>query len=48
MKYGETEYKQYSIAYLPELKYLDYELINEDVREKARERYKEEIVDKEN
>eukprot|EP00350_Pseudokeronopsis_sp_OXSARD2_P005466 CAMPEP_0170554728 /NCGR_PEP_ID=MMETSP0211-20121228/12605_1 /TAXON_ID=311385 /ORGANISM="Pseudokeronopsis sp., Strain OXSARD2" /LENGTH=146 /DNA_ID=CAMNT_0010864033 /DNA_START=1 /DNA_END=441 /DNA_ORIENTATION=+ len=31
-KYGENEYKQFSIAYLKELKYLDYELINETVR----------------
>jgi hypothetical protein len=33
----------YAIAYLKDLKYLDYELIEEDNREKAREKYKDEI-----
>jgi hypothetical protein len=42
-KYNETEYKQYAIAYLSKLKFLDYELIDEEVREKAREKYKDEI-----
>ena len=46
-KYNEVEYKQYAIAYLKDLKYLDYELIDEEVREKAREKYKDEIQDKE-
>mmetsp|Transcript_21016 Transcript_21016/g.20144 ORF Transcript_21016/g.20144 Transcript_21016/m.20144 type:complete len:96 (+) Transcript_21016:458-745(+) len=45
-KYGENEYKQFSIAYLKELKYLDYELINETVRQKAEDRYKDDIKDK--
>lgn len=42
-KYNEHEYKQYAIAYLKDLKYLDYELIDEETREKAREKYKDEI-----
>ena len=42
-KYNETEYKWYAIAYLKDLKYLDYELIDEEVREKASEKYKDEI-----
>ena len=46
-KYNETEYKQYAIAYLKDLKYLDYELIEDELREKAREKYKDEIQDKE-
>jgi len=45
-KYNEVEYKQYAVAYLKDLKYLDYELIDEDFREKAREKYKDEIQDK--
>ncbi len=47
-KYNEAEYKQYAIAWLKDLKYLDYELIDEEAREKANEKYKEEIADKEN
>jgi len=47
-KYQEAEYKQYAIAWLKDLKYLDYELIDEEAREKANEKYKEEIADKEN
>jgi len=41
-KYNEAEYKQYSIAWLKELKYLDYELIDEEARVNANEKYKEE------
>ena len=44
--YGENEYKQFTIAYLKDLKYLDYELINETVRQKAEDRYKDDIKDK--
>lgn len=47
-KYNEADYKQYAIAWIKDLKYLDYELIDEEAREKANERYKEEIADKEN
>ena len=32
---------------MKDLKYLDYELIDDEVREKAREKYKDEIQDKE-
>ena len=32
---------------MKDLKYLDYELIDEEVRDKAREKYKDEIQDKE-
>ena len=46
-KYNETEYKQYAIAYLKDLKYLDYELIDEELRDKAKEKYKDDIQDKE-
>lgn len=44
---NEFDYKQYSIAYLKDLKYLDYELIEDEIREKANEKYKEEIQEKE-
>lgn len=47
-KYHESDYKLHAIAYLKDLKYLDYELIEEEVREKANEKYKEEIQEKEN
>lgn len=47
-KYNEAEYKQYAIAWLKDLKYLDYELIDEEARVNANEKYKEEIADKEN
>jgi hypothetical protein len=46
-KYGnETEYRQYAIACLRDLKYLDYELIEEDVRNAARDKYKDDINEK--
>ena len=35
------------MAYLKDLKYLDYELIDEEFREKAREKYKDDINDSE-
>lgn len=47
-KYTETEYKQYAMACLKDLKYLDYELIEEDVRSAARDKHKDEINEKEN
>ena len=47
-QHNEHEYKMFAIAYLKELKYLDYELINEEERMNANEKYKEEIADKEN
>ena len=47
-KFQEHEYKLHAIAYLKELKYLDYELVEDETREKANEKYKEEIQEKEN
>ena len=47
-KNTDSDYKLHAIAYLKDLKYLDYELIDDDVREKANEKYKEEIQEKEN
>lgn len=47
-KYNELEYKNYAIAWLENLKYLDYELIDEDMRQAANERHREEITDKAN
>ena len=46
-KNQDADYKLYAIAYLKDLKYLDYELIEDEVREKANEKYKEEILEKE-
>jgi hypothetical protein len=42
-KNKEAEYRQYAIAFLGNLKYLDYELIDEETREKALEKHKEEL-----
>jgi hypothetical protein len=42
-KYKEAEYRQFAIAFLGGLKYLDYELIDEETREKAVEKHKEEL-----
>lgn len=36
----EANYKEYVIAHLPELVYLDFRLIDESAREAAAERYK--------
>ena len=47
-KHNELEYKNYAIAWLDNLKYLDYELIDEDMRQAANERHREEINDKAN
>lgn len=47
-KYNEHEYKLYAIAWLKDLKYLDYELIDEEQRANANDKYKEEIADNEN
>jgi hypothetical protein len=44
-KTKEAEYRQYTIAFLSNLKYLDYELIDDDTREKAYEKYKEDLQD---
>lgn len=42
-KTKESEYRQFAIAFLGNLKYLDYELIDDDTREKALEKHKEEL-----
>jgi Leucine-rich repeat (LRR) protein len=42
-KNKEAEYRQFAIAFLGSLKYLDYELIDEESREKAVEKHKEEL-----
>lgn len=39
------DYKNYSIAYLKHLKYLDYSLITSDQKEKAEDSYKDELVE---
>ncbi len=46
-KTKETEYRQFAIALLGNLKYLDYELIDDETREKAIEKHKEEIQEME-
>ena len=38
-------YKLYVVAFLPQLKYLDYELIDKGLRDKAYEKHEEEIKD---
>ena len=40
---GDKEYKRRIIAYLPRLKYLDYQLIDSEERDKADEEYKTEL-----
>lgn len=42
-KSKEAEYRQRAIAFLSGLKYLDYELIDDETKEKALEKYKEEL-----
>ena len=44
-KSKEAEYRSYSIAFLRTLKYLDYELIDEETRDKADEKNGEEFRD---
>lgn len=39
------DYKNYSVAYLKHLKYLDYSLITSDQKEKAEDSYKDELVE---
>lgn len=46
-KSKEAEYRQFAIAFLGNLKYLDYELIDEETREKALEKHKEELQEQE-
>lgn len=40
------EYKKFAIAFLRNLKYLDYDLIDEDLRKQAEEKYKDQYNDK--
>lgn len=47
-KNKEAEYRQFAIAFLQNLKYLDYELIDDETREKAIEKHKEEYQELEN
>lgn len=47
-KHNDKEYKSYIIAYLKDLKYLDYKLISEQDRNNAREEHKEEMQDVDN
>lgn len=47
-KTKEAEYRQFAIAFLSNLKYLDYELIDDEAREKAIEKHKEELQEFEN
>ena len=44
----DKDYKKYTIAYLKNLKYLDYELIEDKEREVAQDEHKEEMADVEN
>ena len=41
-KLKEAEYRYYAIAFLRKLKYLDYELIDEETRNNAQEKHREE------
>lgn len=42
-KHKEAEYRYYAIAFLKKLKYLDYELIDEETRNNAIEKHREEF-----
>lgn len=42
-KHKEAEYRYYAIAFLKKLKYLDYELIDEETRNNASEKHREEF-----
>ena len=44
-KAKEAEYRQFSIAFLKTLHYLDYELIDEETRSNAIEKYKEDLTE---
>lgn len=47
-KHSDKNYKRYAIAYLKNLQYLDYELIDNEERIAAKDEYKEEMADAEN
>jgi len=42
----KDDYEQFAVAFLKNLKYLDYELIEEDKRTAANEKYKDAQTDK--
>ena len=46
-KTKDQEYKLYAIAFLSKLKYLDYELIDDEARTKAIEKHREEFNEQE-
>jgi hypothetical protein len=46
-KTKEAEYKNYAIAFLKKLKYLDYELIDDETRNYATEKHREEFNEQE-
>lgn len=46
-KLKEAEYKNYAIAFLKKLKYLDYELIDDETRNTATEKHREEFNEQE-
>ena len=46
-KTKKMEYKQYAICFLQKLKYLDYELIDDEIRNSAIEKHKEEFSEQE-
>jgi Leucine-rich repeat (LRR) protein len=46
-KLKEAEYRYYAIAFLRKLKYLDYELIDEETRSNAQEKHREEFNEQE-
>jgi hypothetical protein len=46
-KLKEAEYRYYAIAFLRKLKYLDYELIDEETRNNAQEKHREEFNEQE-
>lgn len=46
-KTKEAEYKNFAIAFLKKLKYLDYELIDDETRNYATEKHREEFNEQE-
>ncbi len=46
-KTKDQEYKLYAITFLSKLKYLDYELIDDEAREKAWNKHNEEFIEQE-
>ena len=44
--HAHEDYKQFAIAFIRKLQYLDYDLIDVDTRERANEKYKDQYMDK--